>query len=109
MNPQSLYRIKTAKVSFAVGRPVAGGRFVVFANSRAAKTITPGLETASNVDGAKIRRHREELIDLGVLVDDGKGHLRFTSDFDFKSCHLAAAIINGRPSANGFNDWKALV
>ena len=108
LNPSMLYRIKTKKVPFAVGRPLPGGRFLVLANSKAAAESTLGLQTASQADGASIRRRRDELIDLGVLAKDGDRHLVFTQDFTFMSCHDAAAIVKGQQSANGFTEWKPL-
>lgn len=108
LDPKSLYHISTKKAPFAVGRPLPGGRFLVYANSRAALDPTDGLLTAPDSAGKAMRRKRDALIALGVLSADGNGHLAFAQDFAFKSCHEAAAIIRGSQSANGYDEWRRL-
>ena len=47
---------------------------------------------------------RQELIDLGVLVQQG-GEYAFTQNYTFSSPSTAACVVLGR-SANGRLEWK---
>ena len=109
LNPKSIYRIKTRKVPLAVGRPTFSGRFLVFANSCAALVPSEGHQTTPDSAGRAVRHRREALLSLGILVNDGEGHLVFTQDFAFQSCHDAAAIVMGLQAADGFREWKPLI
>jgi len=47
---------------------------------------------------------RQELIDLGVLAQQGAAHV-FTQDYAFSSPSTAACVVLGR-NANGRMEWK---
>lgn len=47
----------------------------------------------------------KQLCDEGVLVDNGDGYRRFSTDYAFGSPSPAAAMVAGR-AANGRKDWK---
>ena len=108
LDPNKLYKISAKKAPYAIARALPGGRFLVFANSRAAAIPTDGFLTAPQIESS--RANRSALIALGVLAKEkDEETLRFTQDFVFKSCHEAAKFILGHQTANGFDHWKALV
>lgn len=71
--------------------------FVVRAGSQAAGQVVPSMAPSLVVK-------RQELIELGVLVQKGSD-LEFTQDYAFSSPSTAASVVLGR-SANGRLEWK---
>ena len=74
--------------------------FVVKAGSQAAGQVAPSM--AEHLPGMLAKR--QELIDLGVLAQQGTDHA-FTQDYTFSSPSTAACVVLGR-SANGRVEWK---
>ena len=74
--------------------------FVVKAGSQAAGLVAPSM--AEHLPGMLAKR--QELIDLGVLAQQGTDHA-FTQDYTFSSPSTAASVVLGR-SANGRVEWK---
>jgi hypothetical protein len=74
--------------------------FVVKAGSQAAGQVAPSM--AEHLPGMLAKR--QELIDLGVLAQQGTDHA-FTQDYIFSSPSTAACVVLGR-SSNGRLDWK---
>ena len=70
--------------------------FIVYKNSEAV------LEHRKSAVRSRVRR--EQLIEKGVLIQQGK-HLIFSRDYEFTSPSLAAATIRGGTS-NGLTSWK---
>ena len=71
--------------------------FVVKAGSQAVGQVVPSMAPS-------LVAMRQELIDLGVLVQKGND-LEFTQDYAFSSPSTAASVVQGR-SANGRMEWK---
>lgn len=71
--------------------------FVVKAGSQAAGQVVPSMAPS-------LVAKRQELIELGVLVQKGSD-LEFTQDYAFSSPSTAASVVLGR-SANGRLEWK---
>ena len=71
--------------------------FVVNAGSQAAGQVVPSMAPS-------LVAKRQELIELGVLVQQGGDHV-FTQDYAFSSPSTAACVVLGR-SANGRLEWK---
>ncbi len=101
--------IKTTKVEkelfCKIKNVVARGRrteagFVVFKNSTAVLIERPSTETQAPA----ILAHRKKLIQNGTLVQSTEVY-KFTTDTEFSSPSMAAAIIHGG-SANGLITWK---
>jgi len=101
--------IKTTKVEkelfCKIKNVVARGRrteagFVVFKNSTAVLIERPSTETQAPA----ILAHRKKLIQNGTLVQSTEVY-KFTTDTEFSSPSMAAAIIHGG-SANGLTSWK---
>ena len=82
----------------ATGQRTAEG-FLVFAGARARKTLVESAQAYQ-----KAVTLRQELLDTGVLVEDGDG-LVLTQDYVFSAPSLAAALLLGR-TANGLKEWK---
>jgi hypothetical protein len=74
--------------------------FVVKAGSQVAGHIVPSM--AEHLPGMLVKR--QELIDLGVLAQQGNDYV-FTQDYTFSSRSTAASVVLGR-SANGRVEWK---
>jgi hypothetical protein len=74
--------------------------FVVKAGSQVAGQVVPSM--AEHLPGMLAKR--QELIDLGVLVQQGNDYA-FTQDYTFSSPSTAASVVLGR-SANGRLEWK---
>ena len=74
--------------------------FVVKAGSQAMGELAPSLLNHFAGTVAK----RQELIDLGVLTQQGSAYV-FTQDYAFSSPSLASSVVLGR-SSNGRMDWK---
>ena len=74
--------------------------FVVKAGSQVAGQVVPSM--AEHLPGMLAKR--QELIDLGVLAQQGNDYA-FTQDYTFSSPSTAASVVLGR-SANGRVDWK---
>jgi hypothetical protein len=74
--------------------------FVVKAGSQAMADLAPSLLNHFAGTVAK----RQELIDLGVLAQQGSAYV-FTQDYAFSSPSLASSVVLGR-SSNGRMDWK---
>ena len=70
---------------------------MVKAGSQAAGQVVPSMAPSLV---AKL----QELIDLGVLVQQGGDHV-FTQEYVFSSPSTAASVVLGR-SANGRLEWK---
>ena len=83
----------------ATGYETSNG-FAVRKGSLARGTTVPSMAKHVPSDYNK----RQQLIDAGVLAEDGKGY-RFTVDHVFSSPSQAAAVCAGR-SPNGRVDWK---
>jgi len=62
------------------------------------------LEVAPTFIEHNYKKLRDQLVNNGVLVEDGPS-LVFTSDYDFNSPSAAAAVVLGR-SANGLLEWR---
>lgn len=101
--------IKTTKVEkelfCKIKNVVARGRrteagFVVFKNSTAVLIERPSTETQAPA----ILAHRKKLVQNGTLVQSTEVY-KFTTDTEFSSPSMAAAIIHGG-SANGLTSWK---
>jgi hypothetical protein len=71
--------------------------FVVKAGSQVAGQVVPSMAPS-------LVAKRQELIELGVLVQKGSD-LEFTQDYAFSSPSTAASVVLGR-SANGRLEWK---
>jgi hypothetical protein len=78
------------------GSNTAAG-FVVFDGSRASKQVTPTIPSG-------IVKLREQLINAGVLADDGDA-LRMTQSYTFTSASAAAEVLLAA-AANGLITWK---
>jgi len=87
--------ICTIKGLTAYGNRTDAG-FIVYKNSEAV------LEHRKSAVRSRVRR--EQLIDKGVLIQQGK-HLIFSRDYEFTSPSLAAGAIRGGAS-NGLTSWK---
>ncbi len=74
--------------------------FVVKAGSQAMADLAPSL--LNHFAGTVTKR--QELIDLGVLAQQGSAYV-FTQDYAFSSPSLASSVVLGR-SSNGRMDWK---
>jgi hypothetical protein len=74
--------------------------FVVKAGSQVAGQVVPSM--AEHLPGMLAKR--QELIDLGVLAQQGNDYV-FTQDYAFSSPSTAASVVLGR-SANGRLEWK---
>ena len=68
--------------------------FVVKAGSQVAGQVVPSM--AEHLPGMMAKR--QELIDLGVLVQQGNDYA-FTQDYTFSSPSTAASVVLGRPSS----------
>lgn len=78
---------------------LTNGEFVVLAGSKARKEVSPSMHKGH-------RRHREELIDSGILKDSGDPKfLEFTQDVQFNSPTAAVAVIRTQ-SLNGRKEWR---
>ena len=62
------------------------------------------LEDAPNFKEHKYKKLKDQLLNDGVLKEEGES-LMFTTDYDFASASAAAAIVLGR-SADGPSEWK---
>jgi len=74
--------------------------FVVKAGSQAMADLAPSL--LNHFAGTVTKR--QELIDLGVLAQQGSAYV-FIQDYAFSSPSLASSVVLGR-SSNGRMDWK---
>ena len=70
--------------------------FTIFKDSQA-------VETPVNSCPARLIKHREQLVDKGILILDD-GYYTFAEDYEFSSPSAAAGIIRGR-STNGLTAW----
>ncbi len=95
----------------AIGRPVVGRGFVVFAGS-AVNDCSPDFKTRPRVAGDTYPRLRERLEAAGVIVPDPSGvrlggrRFVLTQDWAFTCRAAASSVVLGR-SSDG-NDWKPL-
>ena len=112
MNPNVLYLIKNKRGAFAIGRPLGNGgkdkRFLVFANSRIARTPTIGLATSPKPHETRFREMRQQFEKFNILKPGSDGATIFAQDFVFETPSAAAALVMGNPSANGYDAWKPL-
>lgn len=90
--------VLTGKDASATGQRTPEG-FLVFAGARARKEL---VESAQSYQ--KAVNLRDELLETGVLIEDGEG-LVLTQDYVFSAPSLAAALLLGR-TANGLKEWK---
>ena len=82
----------------AIGTPVEGRAFKVFAGSTAVRSGTPRKKRDEN--------YRDRLLGIGVLAPDTDPRLyRFEQDFIFDSASRAAGIIKDG-NASGPQLWK---
>jgi hypothetical protein len=98
-----LLSISTRRARLAVGRSAPGGRFIVYAGSRAAASVVPSTRQA-------IIDLRNALIAAQVLVPakDGTDSLVFAQDFVFSASSTAASVVMGL-SASGNEEWRPML
>jgi hypothetical protein len=92
-----LFELVSAKHALRATARLENGDFIVEAGSVARSNWEGGR-------GHSYRRLHGELVNAGVLVEDGT-HRKFASSYAFKSPSAAAAVIYGR-AANGQVEWK---
>ncbi|WP_341937986.1 GIY-YIG nuclease family protein [Marinimicrobium sp. C2-29] len=88
--------LRTPKHDIEATAVLENGEFVVQAGSRTSHKWKGAHHTYANLF--------DELVDTGVLVEQGQGRA-FSDNYAFKSPSAAAAVVNGRP-ANGTIEWK---
>lgn len=75
------------------------GQFVVQEGSISRKNETPSLQPT-------YRALRRQLVESGVLVEDGESSYRFTQDYSFSAPSAAAQVVSGT-TVNGRAVWRA--
>jgi hypothetical protein len=86
-----------------VDRSNWNGKALVFPRAAWAQTSV-AARADMQVFLAHLLAKRQELIDLGVLAQQGSDHA-FTQDYTFSSPSTAACVVLGR-STNGRLEWK---
>jgi hypothetical protein len=91
------FELHAARAGLTARAELVGGEFIVKSGSRARANW-------SGVEYATYRELYRELVEAGVLVQDGE-HCLFTRDYAFPSPSAASSVVLGR-SSSGPKEWR---